>query len=626
MTHDFGGYATRANVRCSDGRTILPDAFKESDGGKVPLVWQHGHKSATNVLGHAMLENREDGVYAYGFFNESDAAKSARIAVEHGDIDALSIYASDLVQRKNDVVHGSIREVSLCLTGANPEARIDNVVLAHAYGDDEELDSEAVITSDAHLEHAEGDDKEDDGDDDSSERTVKDVLETYNEEQLNVLEYLLDKQAEETPTGDNTVQHSNLNEGEPMSFNVFESGTNTENTLSHAQRTAAVKEINGILAHAAANHESFGSMKEALKQGIANSKELKHAIGEDTEYGINNLELLFPDAQGADKPEAIRRQQEWVSAVLSGVSKRPFSRIKMMNFNMTHEEARARGYIRSTLKKESYFSITGRETAPTTVYQKQKIDRDDIIDITTVDIVAWMLAEMRISLNEEIARAILVGDNREVDDPDKIREDKIRPIVKDDDFYAHKVNVPASIWEDGLVLVDTIFKVRKAYKGTGSPKLYTSEGLITDLLLLRDKDDRRHYDSKEALARALNVSAIVEVDDAMFYDTDLLGVIVNLADYAVGTDKGGEISSFDDFDIDFNQYKYLLEGRMSGSLTKPKSAVVLRKSSGTELTESSPLVDPAPTHEPTVPVGGTYRSTGPKGGQVRQDEDPEVEP
>lgn len=638
MSADFSGYASRANVRCSDGRTILPNAFEKNNGMKVPLVWQHGHKDVSNVLGHAVLENRPDGVYAYGHFNDTEGAKHARSAVIHGDVDSMSIYANDLQESGGVVTHGNIREVSLVLSGANPEAKIDNVVIQHSYGDVHELENEVVISFGDTLQHEDDGDSSDSSDsNDSDDRTVQDVLDTLNEEQLAAVAYVIssvddeddedDDDDEDTNSG-GTAKHSNLSGGN-MARNLFENnGGATGDTLTHSQINAARKDLNSYLEQAAKNPD--GTLQDVLKHAISNSKELKHAIGEDTDYGINTLEVLFPEANlvNGEKPEAIRRSQEWVNTVLSGVSKRPFARLKMRYFNMTHEEARARGYIRGNLKKEMFWSMTQRTTEPTTVYQKEKIDRDDIIDITTVDIVAWMWEEMRISLNEEIARAILFGDGREIDDPDKISEDKIRPIAKEDDFYAHKVGLPQSVIDEPLKLVDAFFAMRKAYKGSGSPTLFTSERLVTDLLLMRKRtvdgfEGERYYDSKEALARALNVSNIVEIDDYFFTDengdpSDLLGIIVNLSDYAVGTDKGGEITTFDDFDIDYNQYKYLIEGRMSGALIKPKSALVITRTSGNEITQSSPMYDPAPTHEPTVPVGATYRSTGPLGGRVKE--------
>lgn len=633
---DFSGYATRNDVRCADGRTIMRDAFKNNDGAKVPLVWQHGHDNPNNVLGHVILENRTDGVYAQGFFNDTDAAAHIRSAVEHGDLDSLSIYANQLVESGGNVMHGNIREVSLVLAGANPEARIDNVVIKHSEDWQEVKEDKAFFRFGAALQHDEDDSAEgktvDPEHNDDDDRTVEDVINTFNDEQLAAFNYVIesvanagdedDEDSENDQSKDEQKEpaaaHSAMNQGDSnmKRRNIFESNTST-GALSHADKAQAVKTLNSVIADAA----KHGTLQEALQHNQDTlSNALSHAIGTDTDYGINSLELLFPDAQGANKPEAIRRNQEWVNSVLSGVSKRPFSRIKMMNFDMTHEEARARGYIRGSMKKEMYFSMVKRETAPTTIYQKQKIDRDDIVDITTVDIVSWMWAEMRISLNEEIARAILFGDGRNVDDPDKIREDKIRPIVKDDQFYSHQVGLPNAVLEDGYQLIDTMTEVMQAYKGSGTPTLYTSLKQATKFKLLRDNDKKRLFRTNQDIADEIGVKNIVIVDDGILHGTDIVGVIVNLSDYAVGTDKGGEITSFEDFDIDYNQYKYLLEGRMSGSLTKPKSAIVLRTTSGSEVTESSALINPAPTHEPTVPVGATYRSTGPNGGKVREAE------
>lgn len=640
MQPDFTGWATRANIRCADGRTIMPNAFKDNDGAKVPLVFQHGHADVNNVLGHVILENREEGVYARGFFNDTESAKHARKSVEHGDLDSMSIFANNLVERGGNVMHGVIREVSLVLSGANPEAKIDNVLLKHSSGLAEELDDTAVIYpgTGLTLKHSyEGDIMQDE------DLTVGDILDTMTEEQQDVVDFLLATNGydgEDDDYDDYDVYYDEDDYydedaelaqaylgGNSIMGNIFETG----GYMAHADLGAAREALNDTIAHATATGE--GTLSEYLSHAIHNNAELMHAVGEDTDYGINSLEILFPEAKllNGEKPEAIRRSQEWVNKVLSGVSKRPFSRIKMRYFNMTHEEARARGYIRGNMKKEMYWSMFQRTTEPTTIYQKEKIDRDDMIDITTVDVVAWMYQEMRVSLNEEIARAIMLGDGREIDDPDKIREDKIRPIAKEDDFYAHKIGLPKSIYSNPLKLVDAVFGMRKAYKGSGSPTFYAPERLITDLLLLRKKtvdgfEGERYWNDKAALARSLNVSDIVELDDYFFTnkdgsEADLLGIIVNLSDYAVGTDKGGEITSFNDFDIDYNQYKYLIEGRMSGALIKPKSAIVISKTSGSEITQSSPLYNPAPTHEPTVPVGAEYRSTGPLGGKKRLEGD-----
>lgn len=593
MEADFSGYASKSGLKCSDGRTILAHAFKEQDGAKVPLVWQHMHNEPENVLGHAYLENREDGVYAYGFFNDEPQAQIAKGLVKHGDIEALSIYANRLVQKGADVLHGSIKEVSLVLAGANPGAFIDNVNIAHSDGY-EEVDDEAIIYTGLSLEHQ--DNINTGGDNVStdtaapaapaaSEATVKDIFDAMSEEQQNVVYYMIgealsgaeanvmaqsDEEAgeeilaqsdEETNPVDSDevdtqdhIQHDQ--EGTPMTRNVFEQNGSTPEkaTLSHS-------ELQSIVADA----QKSGSFKEAF---------LAHAVT----YGIDNIDLLFPDARNvSNTPDWVKRRTEWVSSVIGGTRKSPFSRIKSMSADITADEARAKGYIKGNLKKEEFFAVSRRVTTPTTIYKKQKLDRDDIIDITDLDVVAWLKAEMRLMLDEEIARAILIGDGREVDDEDKINESNIRPIAWDDAFYAHPVEVAANL--SGDAIVEAILRARTNYKGTGTPTFFTTEAILTDLLLVKDKMGRRLYATESELASALRVSNIVSVE-VMETVPDLLGIIVNLADYTVGADNGGNVSMFDDFDIDYNQYKYLIEGRMSGTLTKPKSALVVKRATG----------------------------------------------
>lgn len=593
MKADFSGYASKSGLKCSDGRTILAHAFKEQDGTKVPLVWQHMHNEPENVLGHAYLENREDGVYAYGFFNDEPQAQIAKGLVKHGDIEALSIYANRLVQKGADVLHGSIREVSLVLAGANPGAFIDNVNIAHSDGY-EEMDDEAIIYTGLSLEHQDNTNPGGDNvpentattaDTAASEMTVKDIFEAMSEEEKNVVYYMIgealsgaeanvmaqsDEEAgeeilaqsdEETNPVDSDevdtqdhIQHDQ--EGTPMTRNVFEQNGSTEEkaTLSHSQ-------IQSIVADA----QKTGSFKEAF---------LAHAVT----YGIDNIDLLFPDAKNVtNTPDWVKRRTEWVSSVINGTRKSPFSRIKSMSADITADEARAKGYIKGNLKKEEFFAVSRRVTTPTTIYKKQKLDRDDIIDITDLDVVAWLKAEMRLMLDEEIARAILIGDGREVDDADKINESNIRPIAWDDAFYAHPVEVAANLTGDAVV--EAILRARSAYKGTGTPTFYTTEAILTDLILIKDKMGRRLYATEAELASALRVSNIVAVE-VMETVPDLIGIVVNLADYTVGADQGGNLSMFDDFDIDYNQYKYLIEGRMSGTLTKPKSALVVKRASG----------------------------------------------
>ena len=580
MKPDFSGYASRANVKCSDGRTILPNAFKDADGQSVPLVWQHGHSDVNNVLGHARLENRDDGVYAYGFFNESATAQNAKKAVQHKDVTSLSIYANQLQQEGGNVRHGVIREVSLVLSGANPEARIDNVYLKHSDGYREELEDEAVIYS-GELMHSEDGGAEkttetkeapkEEGE--NSERTVADVLNSMTQEQRDVTEYLVGRAAadtgdeEETEDTEEAAEHSDNSEGDLMHKNVFEDNGEGGQKVRAGEDVLTHSEIKAIFKDA---EENTGSLMKSV---------LAHA--ESKGYGVDNIEFLFPEAKTIQNtPEFVSRQMEWVSGVLSGVKKIPFSRIKTVYADITHDEARAKGYITGNMKKEEYFGLAKRETHPTTIYKKQKLDRDDIIDVTTMDIVAWLWAEMRVMLDEEIARAILFGDGRDVDDEDKIDEKKIRPIATDHEFFTHKIYVKPDIKAEQMV--EAVIRSKKYYKGTGSLTMFTSEDLVTEMLLEKDQLGRRLYASEAELASALRVSKIVTTDildpetmDPKSRIAGLRALLVNLADYTVGTDKGGEISRFDDFDIDFNQYKYLLEGRMSGSLTKRKSAIAI---------------------------------------------------
>ena len=561
MKYDFSGYATKNDLKCADGRTIRKDAFKENDGQTVPLVWQHMHNEPMNVLGHAILENREDGVYAFCKLNETDAAQHAKLLVQHGDITAMSIYANQLKQNGADVIHGAIREVSLVLSPANPGALIDNLAFAHGEGIN---DAEAIIYTGESLstevvEHSA-----------PGEKTMKDVFDTLNEEQKNVVYAMLAHalEGEDDEEGDGGADPENIKHsdegGQIMKKNVFENQPegSEKNTLSHSQ-------IATIMAEAV----KCGSLKEAF---------LAHA----GTYGIDNIDVLFPDAKTVTPtPEVIGRRTEWVQGIISGTKHSPFSRIKSTAVDITADEARAKGYVKGNLKKEEVIKLLKRITLPTTVYKKQKLDRDDIIDITDLDVVAWLKAEMRLMLDEELARAILIGDGREPDDQDKINEDCIRPIAFDDDMYAHKVELAANVGTEAAI--EAIVRARPFYKGSGNPALYTTESFLTDMLLLKDKMGRRLYPTETELCSALRVSKIVTVEVMEGVD-NLLAIIVNMADYTVGADKGGNVSMFDDFDIDYNQYKYLIEGRCSGCLTKPKSALVIRRSSGTEVTPTTP--------------------------------------
>ena len=572
---DFSGYATKNNIKCSDGRTIRKDAFKDNHGQTVPLVWQHVHSDPSNVLGHALLENREDGVYAYCKFNDTEAGVNAKKLVQHGDITALSIYANQLMQKGADVLHGAIREVSLVMAGANPGALIDNLSIAHADGSLTESEDEAVIFtglnfSNQEIEHSIDDEDEDDIDDEDEEeedeelehadgeKTVADVFNTLNEEQKTVVYAMIAKAMEGEDADEEEINHSDEG-GNDMKKNVFDNQeeVKTNQVLTHSQ-------LNEIVADA----QKCGSFKQAV---------LAHA----EKYGIENIEVLFPEAKvvGED-PEWLKREDDWVAGVLAGVHKSPFSRIKTVTMDMDFEEARAKGYIKGNEKKEVYIKAAKRVTTPTTFYVKQKLDRDDIIDVTEYNAVEMVKKELRILLNEELARAILIGDGREPDSQDKINEANIRPIWKDEDLYSIKERLSSDT--DYKAMVKEISLSRKRYKGSGNAVFYTTPDVHANMLWIEDKNERRIYESDATLCAALGVKAIVEVPhfDGLVRTTDagkqmkLIGIKVNLKDYNVGTDKGGEISSFEDFDIDYNQYKYLMEGRCSGALKKVRSAQI----------------------------------------------------
>ena len=592
MEADFSGYATRNNLLCSDGRTIIADAFKENDGGRVPLVWQHRHDEATNVLGHAVLENRKDGVYAYGYFNDSPAADHARYMVKHGDITALSIYANNLVERDKNVVHGVIRELSLVLSGANPGAFIENVNLKH--GDASEMaKDEAVIYTGLELSHSsdqsekESNSSPEKSTTDSSEKkeakmaeekndkTVREIFDELNEEQKTVVYYLIG-QALEADQDEDDVEHEDFDpsplihdafaEGLENMRNVFDQnaqGSNgAENKLSHAQVQAIVNDA-----------QKIGSFKDSF---------LAHAEA----YGFDHIDTLFPEVKTiSNSPEMLQRRTEWVVKVLNGTKHSPFSRIKSIVADITAEEARARGYVTGNKKKDEVVKLLKRSTTPTTIYKKQKLDRDDIIDITDLDVVAWLKAEMRLMLDEEIARAILIGDGRSADSDDKIDESAIRPIASDDPMYAHQVRIDNTTPVEDQI--EALIRARSFYRGSGLPTFFTTLPYLTNMLLVKDKMGRRIYDSMAALANALMVKEIVTVE-VMESDDEVAGIFVNLADYTVGADKGGDISMFDDFDIDFNQHKYLMETRISGALTKPKSAIVVRYDAPVEVKPTAP--------------------------------------
>ena len=564
---DFSGWATRNNLKCSDGRTIRKDAFKDNNGQKVPLVWNHQHNDPLNVLGHALLENRDEGVYAYCSLNDTEAGQNAKRLVEHGDVSALSIYANQLKQHGGDVIHGSIREVSLVLAGANPGAFIDSII---CHG--EESEEEAIIYTgeDIYLSHADNEEmKEEKPMEDTKKvenktdnKTVKDVFDTLTEEQKTVVYALIGqalesagKTDENDDEEDNNMKHNVFDQDEMMQDNVL-SHSDMEEIFSDAKRT--------------------GSLKESF---------LAHAVGT---YGIDAIDTLFPEPKSMNTPpEFIKRDTNWVAGVINGVHHTPFSRIKSMFANITEDEARAKGYIKGKLKKEEVFTLLKRTTTPTTIYKKQKLDRDDIIDITDFDVVAWIKSEMRMMLDEEIARAILVGDGRLTSDDDHINEANIRPIWKDDDLYTikTKITVGAAATDDdkAKAVIKAAVKSRKNYKGSGNPVLYTTEDFLTNCLLLEDTQGYRLYKSEQDVATAMRVSRIVTVPvmenltrtDSESKERTLVGIIVNLNDYNVGADKGGAVNMFDDFDIDYNQQKYLMETRCSGALIKPYSAIAL---------------------------------------------------
>ena len=591
-TFDFSGYATRVDLKCRDGAIIREDAFKHQNGETVPLVWQHLHNGPENILGHARLEHRKDGVYAYASFNDSEQGRNAKELVRHGDVKALSIYANKLVRRGVDVLHGAIREVSLVLSGANPGAYIDNVVIAH--GDSyETAEDEAIIYTGLsfdiqtdEIEHA-----DDSKEPDMAEKTVGDIFETLTEEQKNVVYYMIGEALSEAGADDDAehsafdsdedfIRHNDGEETITMTRNVFESlahGTPMDEglTLSHS-------DIKSIFAD--------GERKNSLKEAV-----IAHA----TTYGIEDIDMLFPDAKTVgNRPEFIKRRTEWVASVLNDTHHSPFSRIKTILADITEDDARAKGYIKASMKKEEWFTLAKRVTTPQTVYKKQKLDRNDILDITDFDVVIWVKEEMRLMLDEEIAAAALVGDGRSAGDPDKIKSpspnadgEGIRAIALDASYYAYKVEWAAADADD-IPFVDRVMTSLVDYTGSGSPKLYTSPQILAGLLVERDTLGRRMYSSRAELATAMGVSAIVDIPASIlaranFQTTEgavttthsLKGIVANLRDYTFGSDAGGKTTLFDDFDIDFNQQKYLLEARLSGTLTKPFSAATLWENS-----------------------------------------------
>lgn len=566
--YDFSGWATKANVKCFDGLTIAPNAFKECDGQVVPVVWNHDHSSPDNVLGHALLQNRKEGVYAYVKLNNTSSGQTAKACVDNGDIDAMSIFANGVQKAGRTVMHGMIKELSLVIAGCNPGALIDEVVKHSADGTETDS-SEAYIYTDSGLSLKHGLDPDDNpledealqhSDDssetdkdkkgeskmaDTNEKTVKEVFDTLTEEQKNVVYALIGAALDDNKeTEDETMHHCFENNDGPV--------------LKHS-----MDELNAAMA----DGKRCGSMKDAFIQ-----------------HGIDDVEWLFPDDHVLDTPpHIIDNDQTWVGKVMNGVHHIPFSRIKSMSADLTEEDARAKGYIKGNFKKEQVFGLLKRSTSPTTVYKKQKMDRDDIADITSFDVIAWLKKEMRTKLNEELARAYLIGDGRNTASDDKINEGNIRPIVNDDDFYTIKVQAAVASSADTVTKIkaamNASLKARKDYKGSGNPTLFTTEDNLTDMLLLEDKIGHRLYKNETEVAQAMRVKEIVTVPQMAGMKGskggELFGIVVNLADYTVGADKGGAVNMFEDFDIDYNQQKYLIETRCSGALTVPFSAMAI---------------------------------------------------
>lgn len=579
MKFDFGGYVTKNDLKCGDGRVIRRNAFKDDDGIRVPLVWQHQHNEPENVLGHALLENRDDGVYGYCKFNDTPKAQHTKLLVEHGDIVSLSIHANQLVQKGNDVLHGKIREVSVVLAGANPGAFIDNLCIEHSDGTIDTVLEDALIYADSSLEHSiDYDDEPDDEDEDLTHadeeedegETIGEIFNSFTDKQKEVVYAMigsaLSEREEEDDEDEKEMKQSDEG-GVTMHYNAFEAAKSSnkaqeKQTLTHSEITTILEDAKRI-----------GSLKKAC-----------------LEHSITDIEYLFPDYKlVGNQPELLMRDQAWVSTVWNGTQKSPFSRIRTLGANLTADEARAKGYIKGKKKLEEIITLLRRTTDPQTVYKKQSLDRDDIIDITDFSVVAFLKSEMQMMLREELARAILIGDGRMASAEDKIKEDHIRPIYMDDDLYTihYEVNLSPDATNDQRAdaIIEAAYRSRKNYKGAGSPTLFIDPDGLTTLLLYKDGIGRRMYNSVTELATAMRVSSIVEVPvlEGVQRTTtsggsktyNLLGLIVNLSDYTIGMDRGGQITSFEDFDIDYNKEKYLIETRLSGALRRPYSAIAL---------------------------------------------------
>lgn len=587
MKFDFSGYATKSDIRCSDGRIIERDAFVKNDGEKVPLVWQHSRNSPDNILGHAVLENRKDGVYAYCSFNDSEKAKNARVSVEHGDITKMSIYANHLVETNQIVHQGVIREVSLVVAGANPGATIENVNIVHSDGDVDVMEDEAIITADSFIEHSDksnlahaGEEEDaktkptkpaEDATESNSEETIEDIINTMDDKQKNVLMYLVEQAAGEDKDDmeDDSVEQSDEDDNDKdishMERNVFEAyGDEAKQggtSLSHADQSEIFRKA-----------KNYGTLSAAMEE---------YAL----EHSLSNVEMLFPEFKLQDGLQTFDRRIEWVDKVLGGVRSIPVGRVRTLVADLTPEEARAKGYVKGNLKKEQVIGFLKRTTEPTTIYKKQGIDRDDLLDITDFDVAAFYRSELGTKLRELLAECILFGDGRSVADEDHVPTDKIRPIAYDNDFYAPKVTIDSNAKPADTI--DQIIRARANYRGSGTPTLFTSVGFLTDMLLLKDLNGRRIYSTKAELASALMVSDIVEIERLEDHPT-IVAIVVNLADYTLGTDKGGEATTFEDFDIDYNKQKFLIETRASGALHTPKAAIVINRTQGTEAKPQSP--------------------------------------
>ncbi len=636
---DFSGYATKVGLKCSDGRTIMRGAFAHQDKKTVPLVWQHSHDDPKNVLGHAVLEEREDGVYAHAYFNDTPEAKHAKTLVEHGDVVSLSIYANGLKEKSKQVFHGVIRELSLVLSGANPGALIDQVRIAHSDDFIETLDDEAIIYTGLELQH---DDLQTDDEtvehadtasaDAETEEPLGDILDSMSEKQKHAMNYVLEKaleeQAKELGDGkDTAAQHSantesedarsddsNTDEGDlthqegttSMTKNIFDqaaAGGGATKTLSHS-------DFADIMADAKKRGSFKEALNEALEHGNLKEEYLAHATnaaGQTVNYGIADIEFLFPEAKlDSAGLQIYSRRQEWVKDVLDNVKKLPFAKVRTLVADITADEARAKGYMKGNKKKEEVIKLLRRSTGPTTIYKKQKLDRDDVLDIgNDIDIVAWLKVEIRLMLEEELARAILVGDGRSDLSEDRIKDPEgalsgegIRSILHDDPFYA--IPAPLAPNTSPKDMVKELVRARSKYRGSGKPTLFIDDAMLTDILLEEDKFGRPLYENEQSVADKLRVSKIVVVDVFSEYE-DLVAIMVNLVDYSIGTNKGGELTSFEDFDIDFNQHKYLQETRLSGGLNKPLSAIVVKRATGTLVTPAAPSFNGA-TNTVTIPA------------------------